>query len=122
MSRMRRLPGDPAQDAQVARMIRVDHAGEYGAKRIYDGQLAILGRTRAAILGLHLDELLPADALERLRALTPETSDETATFTTEIAGAGQDTVSVQVSAASMVIHHHKLLLVLVRNLGESPSV
>lgn len=24
-------------------MIRVDHAGEYGASRIYDGQLAILG-------------------------------------------------------------------------------
>jgi len=28
-------------------MIRVDHAGEYGAKRIYDGQLAVLGGTRA---------------------------------------------------------------------------
>ena len=25
-------------------MIRVDHAGEYGAKRIYQGQLAVLGR------------------------------------------------------------------------------
>ena len=25
-------------------MIRVDHAGEYGARRIYDGQLAVLGR------------------------------------------------------------------------------
>lgn len=25
-------------------MIRVDHAGEYGAKRIYAGQLAVLGR------------------------------------------------------------------------------
>jgi ubiquinone biosynthesis monooxygenase Coq7 len=29
-------------------MIRVDHAGEYGAKRIYDGQLAVLGRSPAA--------------------------------------------------------------------------
>jgi ubiquinone biosynthesis monooxygenase Coq7 len=28
----------------VERMIRVDHAGEYGAKRIYQGQLAVLGR------------------------------------------------------------------------------
>ena len=28
-------------------MIRVDHAGEYGAVRIYDGQLAVLGRGRA---------------------------------------------------------------------------
>lgn len=31
---------------QVERAIRVDHAGEYGAKRIYEGQLAVLGRTR----------------------------------------------------------------------------
>ena len=29
-------------------MIRVDHAGEYGAKRIYDGQLAVLGRSPEA--------------------------------------------------------------------------
>jgi ubiquinone biosynthesis monooxygenase Coq7 len=28
-------------------MVRVDHAGEYGAKRIYQGQLAVLG-TRSA--------------------------------------------------------------------------
>jgi len=35
-----RLPGDPAT---VSRMVRVDHAGEYGAARIYAGQLAVLG-------------------------------------------------------------------------------
>ena len=29
-------------------MIRVDHAGEYGAVRIYEGQLAVLKRRRAA--------------------------------------------------------------------------
>lgn len=29
---------------QVRRFIRVDHAGEYGAERIYAGQLAVLGR------------------------------------------------------------------------------
>jgi ubiquinone biosynthesis monooxygenase Coq7 len=40
----RRLPGDPWPEALVARMIRVDQAGEYGAKRIYEGQLAVLGR------------------------------------------------------------------------------
>ncbi len=44
----RRLPGDPARPALVERMIRVDQAGEYGAKRIYDGQLAVLGRSRVA--------------------------------------------------------------------------
>ena len=38
------LPGDPSPQARVERMIRVDHAGEYGAKRIYAGQLAVLGR------------------------------------------------------------------------------
>ncbi len=48
MTRMRRLPGDATQETQIARMIRVDHAGEYGAKRIYEGQLAVLGRAPAA--------------------------------------------------------------------------
>jgi ubiquinone biosynthesis monooxygenase Coq7 len=42
------LPGDRPAEAAVARMIRVDHAGEYGAKRIYQGQLAVLGRTDKA--------------------------------------------------------------------------
>jgi ubiquinone biosynthesis monooxygenase Coq7 len=37
-----RLPGDRSEAAEVARMIRVDHAGEYGALRIYQGQLAVL--------------------------------------------------------------------------------
>jgi ubiquinone biosynthesis monooxygenase Coq7 len=44
----RRLPGDPSTEAAVARMIRVDHAGEYGAARIYAGQLAVLRRSDAA--------------------------------------------------------------------------
>ena len=43
-----RLPGDPAPEELIARMIRVDHAGEYGARRIYDGQLAVLGRSTSA--------------------------------------------------------------------------
>jgi 3-demethoxyubiquinol 3-hydroxylase len=38
------LPGDPTTREAVERMIRVDHAGEYGAARIYAGQLAVLGR------------------------------------------------------------------------------
>jgi 3-demethoxyubiquinol 3-hydroxylase len=40
----RHLPGDPLPEEQVKRMIRVDHAGEHGAARIYDGQLAVLGK------------------------------------------------------------------------------
>jgi ubiquinone biosynthesis monooxygenase Coq7 len=49
MSDTRRgLPGDPSQSTSVARMLRVDHAGEYGAARIYAGQLAVLRRSDAA--------------------------------------------------------------------------
>lgn len=42
----RTLPGDKktlAREQDVDSMIRVNHAGEYGAKRIYEGQLAVLG-------------------------------------------------------------------------------
>lgn len=39
---MKRLPGDPSHQALIQRMIRVDHAGEYGAKRIYAGQLSVI--------------------------------------------------------------------------------
>lgn len=37
------LPGDPHDHALIDRIVRVDHAGEYGAVRIYAGQLAVLG-------------------------------------------------------------------------------
>jgi ubiquinone biosynthesis monooxygenase Coq7 len=47
MSARHRLPGDPRLQERVARMIRVDHAGEYGAARIYEGQLAVLARSRS---------------------------------------------------------------------------
>ncbi|GAA4023550.1 demethoxyubiquinone hydroxylase family protein [Sphingomonas swuensis] len=46
-------PGDRRSD--LASMIRVDHAGEYGATRIYAGQLAVLrGSSRAAHLVAHM--------------------------------------------------------------------
>jgi ubiquinone biosynthesis monooxygenase Coq7 len=44
----RELPGDLSRDDLIRRMIRVDHAGEYGARRIYEGQLAVLGHRRDA--------------------------------------------------------------------------
>lgn len=55
-------PGRPARPgatpADIAGMIRVDHAGEYGAVRIYQGQLAVLGASpataRAAELVRHM--------------------------------------------------------------------
>jgi ubiquinone biosynthesis monooxygenase Coq7 len=43
-----RLPGDLTREQLVDRVIRVDQAGEYGAVRIYEGQLSVLGRTPAA--------------------------------------------------------------------------
>ena len=46
-----RLPGDLTARETVERIIRVDNAGEYGARRIYQGQLAVLGgRPAGAVL------------------------------------------------------------------------
>ncbi len=41
------MPGAGTPERRIHEMIRVDHAGEYGATRIYAGQLAVLGRSRA---------------------------------------------------------------------------
>lgn len=61
-------PGDPRPD--LPSILRVDQAGEYGATRIYAGQLAVLGESHSAahlIAGMaqqeerhlaHFDELL----------------------------------------------------------------
>ena len=61
-------PGDPDRATLVARMIRVDHAGEYGAKRIYDGQLAVLGRSpeAATIRRMAEQEARHLEAFDRL--------------------------------------------------------
>ena len=75
------LPGDMSERARIARMIRVDHAGEYGAKRIYAGQLAVLGRGPKGDLirhmqaqeQVHLDTFAAEIAKRRVRptALLP---------------------------------------------------
>jgi len=51
-----RLPGDPPLLALVERIVRVDHAGEYGAARIYSGQIAVLGRGRHGPTLRHMKE------------------------------------------------------------------
>lgn len=51
-----RLPGDPTPREIVARTIRVDHAGEYGAKRIYQGQIAVLRGTKWEPLIRHMQK------------------------------------------------------------------
>ena len=58
-----RLPGDPSPRETVERILRVDHAGEYGAVRIYEGQMAVLGRSRHAPVLRHM-----ADQERRHRA------------------------------------------------------
>ena len=54
----RRLPGDftvrPSRAAKAA--LRVDHAGEYGAQRIYAGQLAVLKHHPIAAELTHMAE------------------------------------------------------------------
>jgi len=52
----RRMPGDPSKAEMVERMIRVDHAGEYGAVRIYEGQMAVLGETKSGPVIKHMAE------------------------------------------------------------------
>ncbi|MBK8173959.1 MAG: demethoxyubiquinone hydroxylase family protein [Rhodospirillales bacterium] len=39
-----RLHGDLTKNDVIERVLRVNHAGEYGAVRIYEGQLRVLGR------------------------------------------------------------------------------
>ena len=64
------LPGDTSDTARVERFIRVDHAGEYGAKRIYQGQLAVLGRGRHGDTLRHMQaqEQVHLDTFSRLIA------------------------------------------------------
>lgn len=50
------LPGEPTGKALIDRMIRVDQAGEYGAKRIYEGQLAVLRDSPNRALIEHMAE------------------------------------------------------------------
>jgi ubiquinone biosynthesis monooxygenase Coq7 len=75
------LPGtQKPQPAEIDAMIRVDHAGEFGALRIYEGQLAVLGRNpRAdenvrAIRHMAAQEQKHFDAFDRMvkdRAVRP---------------------------------------------------
>lgn len=63
-----RLPGDPDRVTLIERIIRVDHAGEYGAARIYAGQLAVLGKEPIGDTIRHMaeQEQKHLDAFDRL--------------------------------------------------------
>ena len=62
------LPGDLSQSDLVERFIRVNHAGEFGAKRIYEGQLAVLKDTKDAAVIEHMkdQELHHLETFEKL--------------------------------------------------------
>lgn len=70
MNAPRRLPGDLSKEADVEAMIRVDHAGEYGAIRIYAGQLAVLKHDKDAEAIRHMaaQEQAHLEAFNRLIA------------------------------------------------------
>jgi 3-demethoxyubiquinol 3-hydroxylase len=55
-TKLGRQPGDLSPREQFERIVRVDHAGEFGAVRIYEGQLAVLKNTAASDTILHMKE------------------------------------------------------------------
>ena len=66
MSRKAKPPA-PGAHADIESMIRVDHAGEYGAVRIYEGQLAVL-RRRGAQASVETIEHMAAQEQRHLQA------------------------------------------------------
>ena len=74
---MQQNPAPLLTDATRASMLRVDQAGEFGATRIYAGQLAVLGRSgphAAEIAGMARQEdahLARFDALIAERGVRP---------------------------------------------------
>lgn len=52
----RQKPRPPGAALDTEAMIRVDHAGEYGAVRIYEGQLAVLGKRASGDVIRHMAE------------------------------------------------------------------
>ena len=62
---------NPKTKAILDSMIRVDHAGEYGAVRIYEGQIAVLGKTK---VGPTLREMLKEEEyhLDTFNKLIPD--------------------------------------------------
>lgn len=52
--KVRRLPGAPSAEAIIARIIRVNHAGEFGAQRIYAGQYVVLKDSKVGSVIAHM--------------------------------------------------------------------
>jgi ubiquinone biosynthesis monooxygenase Coq7 len=67
---MNPLPGDLPKREKLERIVRVDHAGEYGAQRIYEGQLSVLGHGDKGDVIRHMQaqEQVHLDTFKRLIA------------------------------------------------------
>jgi len=61
-------PAAPGSAADIQSMIRVDHAGEYGAVRIYQGQLAVLKRRKGAERSVETIEHMAEQEQRHLKA------------------------------------------------------
>lgn len=68
------MPGQGARERMIEEMIRVDHAGEFGAVQIYRGQLAVFSRidnkahTSAVITAMEAGEQEHLETFDRLLA------------------------------------------------------
>lgn len=60
-------PQAPGAQPDIEAMIRVDHAGEYGAVRIYEGQLAVLKRRKNAAASVETIEHMAAQEQRHLK-------------------------------------------------------
>ena len=111
-----RRPGDGGIEARKARMIRVDQAGEYGAVRIYAGQLAVLkGRPEASAIAEmaakereHLDRFEAMMNTRRVRptVLSPVWHVAGFALGAATALAGPKTAMACTEAVEEVIEHH----------------
>ena len=65
---MNRMPGGLTPDETIDRIVRVDQAGEYGAVRIYEGQLAVLpeGPAKDAVRHMLAQEKAHLAAFDKL--------------------------------------------------------
>lgn len=61
------MPGENVRERQLAEMIRVDHAGEYGAVQIYRGQRAVFDRIEGKAHAARLIAEMEAGEQEHLK-------------------------------------------------------
>jgi ubiquinone biosynthesis monooxygenase Coq7 len=61
------MPGEYVRERRLAEMIRVDHAGEYGAVQIYRGQRAVFDRSESKSHAARVIAAMEAGEVEHLK-------------------------------------------------------